>query len=71
MREGEQGIVRVDDGTTHKIGVIFAENQLSCVLIHVIVLVEVAEKGGAEQRGDIGIVHYVFYSKSDKNLEMR
>jgi len=59
-RKGKwEGEVRVYDGTAHEIGVIFAEDEFSRVLIDGIANVEVAEEGGTEETWDVGVIHAV------------
>jgi hypothetical protein len=54
-----QGDKRIYNGTTHEIGVIFAEDEVSSVLIYRITGVKVADKRGAEKTRDIGVVHSI------------
>jgi hypothetical protein len=54
-----QGDKRVYNGTTHEIGVIFAEDEVSSVLIYRITDVKVADKRGTEKTGDIGVIHSI------------
>ena len=51
--------LRVDDKSTHEIGVVLAEDVFSCVLIDGIADVEVADERCAEKTGDVCIVHAI------------
>jgi hypothetical protein len=61
LKRGEVRDERVDDGATHEVGVVFAKNELSGVLVNLVACIKVAEERGAEQTGDVGVVHDVFY----------
>jgi len=50
---------RVYDWPTHVIGIIFAEDEASCVLIHGVCDVQVAYEWRAEEGGDVCVVHSV------------
>jgi hypothetical protein len=50
---------RVDDGTTHEIRIIFAEDEVSSILIYSIADIEVPYERRAEERGDIGVIHSI------------
>lgn len=46
-----------DDGATHKIRVLLAQHERARVGVDGVGGVEVAEEGGGEQGGDVGVVH--------------
>ena len=50
---------RINDTTAHEIRVAVAEQERAGGLVHGVVLGEVADKGCGEERGDVGVVHYV------------
>lgn len=56
---GAKEILRVNNRTAHEIGVVFAEDEFSCVLVHRIGDVEVTEEWCTEKTGDIGIIHSI------------
>lgn len=56
-------ILRIYNGTTHEIRVIFAQYELPRILIYGIADVQVAEKGCTQKTWDIGIVHSVHYQR--------
>jgi len=53
--------LRVDDGSAHEIGVVFAEDVFPCVLVDRVADVEVADERCAQETGDIGVVHAICY----------
>ena len=50
---------RIDDRTAHEVRVVFAEDELAGVLVNTVRHIKVAKKRGAEQTGDIGVVHEI------------
>ena len=51
--------VRSDYRATHEIGVVLAKDELAGVLVDAVGNVEEAEERGAEQTGDVGVVHEI------------
>ncbi len=50
---------RADDVPAHEIGVVGAQREGAGGLVDGVVLGEVAEEGGGEEGGDVGVVHDV------------
>ena len=50
---------RIDDATAHEIRVAVAEQERAGGLVDGVGLGEVADQGRGEERGDVGVVHYV------------
>lgn len=55
---------RVDDGTTHEVRVLSAQDHVACVLVDGVVDIQVSEERRREQRWDVRIIHDVLRAEA-------